>query len=352
MTPYLLLLFAVVIIAYLGRRYGSRSLQLISLSLIVLLLIVFAGLRDRLVGTDTSSYVSIFGEVNSFSDIWRTTEVGFNVLMLLAKSISTNYAAMLILIASITVSLYVSAITHMTKRYETALFLFITLGAYTFAFNGARQAIAAAICFFALPWLLKRKPIGYFLWIALAFSFHHSALIAAPLYLLATPRTGWRQLSAIAVATAAAIVFLKVFVQLAAELLNDRYVSYAVASEGGGVVVSTFLVIQGLVFFLLKEKVVDTNGNYQRLLNIYLIGFIPVIAAVVSNVNPSGLLRLHPYFAYTAILLWPMIFQSIKNQHERNVLGFAFILFYITFFYMTTSAFSDLAPYVINGDFL
>lgn len=351
MIPYLALLFVIVVIAYMGRRYGSRGVQLLSLSMVVLLLVLFAGLRSRRVGTDTINYVNMFDNIESFSDIWRTTEVGFNILMVLAKSISTNYASLLTVIAIITVSFYVAAIVRLTKRYEIALFLFITLGAYTFFFNGARQGIAAAICFFAIPWLLKRKPIPYFLLIALAFSFHHTALIAAPLYLVATRRTGWRQLSAVALVTVITTLFLTVSVQFAADLLNDRYAVYAVAGKGGGMITAIFLVIQGAVFFSLRGRVAHFNDNYDRLLNIYLIGFIPVIAAVVSNVNPSGLLRLHTYFAYTAILLWPIIFKSIKNENEKVVLGFLFILFYTTFYFMTTSAFSNLAPYILNGDF-
>lgn len=351
MIAYLILLFVVVLIAYLSRL-GSRGIQWLGASCITLILTLFAGLRYRLVGTDTSNYVRIFENVESIDDIWRSTEIGFNALMLVAKSLSTNYISLLLIIALVTVSLYIFTIMRQAKHYEIAIFLFITLGAYTFFFNGARQGIAAAICFFALPWLLKRKAIPYFLLIAIAFSFHHTALIAAPLYLLAAPRSDWRQISLVAFATVLLTVFLGVSVQLAADLLNDRYATYATASSGGGLLTAAFLIFQGAIFFIFKNQVADPKHYYERLLNIYLIGFIPVIAAVASNINPSGLLRLNIYFSYTAILLWPMIFMSIKHQHKRAVFGFIFILFYTAYYAMTTSTFSNLVPYVINGDFI
>lgn len=350
MTPYLILLIIIVAIACAGRRYGSKGVKYLSVGIIVLFLVLFAGLRYRTVGTDTGNYLHMFESVNYINDIWQTNEYGYNAIMVLASVVSGNYATLLIFIALIVVTCYVSTIVQLTKRYETALFLFITSGAYTFFFNGARQGIAAAICFIAIPFLLDRKPTQYFLLIALAFTFHNTALIAAPLYFLAVPRVGWKQLAIVTVVTVVTIVFLAVFVQLAADLLNDRYAEYAVASEGGGKVMATFIVAQGAGLFLLRKKVVDLNGNYARLLNIYLLGIVPVIASVVSGVNPSGLLRLHPYFAYTSILLWPMFFQRIKNNNYKLILSFVFLLFFIIFYYMTTSGFSNLAPYRINKD--
>ena len=352
MIPYLVLLLIVVYLAYLGRRNGSKGVQLFSLGIIVLVLVLFAGFRYRLVGTDTGNYIRMFFDANTISDIWETTEIGFNALMVLAKNISTNYASLLILIALIVVSCYISTIVRLTKRYETSVFIFITLGAYTFFFNGARQGIAAAICFFAIPWLLERKPRQYFLLVALAYTFHNTALIALPLYFLAIPRVDWRQVAIVAGTTVITVLFLTVFVQFAADLLNDRYASYAVESEGGGLVMATFLVGQGALLFALRKQIKNSNGHYERLLNIYLLGLIPVIASVVSNVNPSGLLRLHPYFAYTAILLWPMFFQSMKNIKQRRIISLVFALVMLSFYYLTTESFSNLVPYRINMSIL
>ena len=350
MIPYLLLLLVVVYLAYVGRRNGSKGVRLLSQAIVVLILVLFAGLRHRWVGTDTGNYIAIFAGVNTVNDLWRSTEIGFNSLMLLAKTMSAGYTVLLTLIALVTVSCYVATLARLNQRYETSLFVFMTLGAYTFFFNGARQGIAAAICFFAIPWLLKRKPWPYFLLIAVAYTFHNTALIAVPIYFLAIPRVGWRQVAIVAGSTVLTILFLTVFVQVAADLLNDRYASYAEASEGGGMVMATFLVGQGALLFLLRKQIKNSNGTYARLLNIYLIGLIPVIASVVSNVNPSGLLRLHPYFAYTAILLWPMFLQSIRNIKQRRLLSVVFALVMLAFYYLTTKAFSNLAPYTINMD--
>ena len=349
MIPYLILLFTVTMMAYLGRINSSKGVKNLSIIIISLLLVLFAGLRDRAVGTDTGTYISLFMRYGSLDNIFLTQEVGFNTLRILTKTISDNYAIHLVSIALIVVSCYMLTIVRLTKRYETAVFLFIALGFYTFFFNGARQGIAAAICFFALPWLLERKPKQYFLLVGLAFLFHKTAFIAAPLYFIAVSRVGWRQILGVITGAIIITLFLSVFVQVTAVLFGDKYSEYSIAKEeGGGRVTTLFLVCQGLLFYMFKPKLSRDNEVYNRLLNIYLIGLVPIVAAALSNVNPSGILRLHLYFSGTAILLWPMIFMSWKDTPRRMLISLAFAVFTIVYFTLTTSSFSHLIPYQIN----
>lgn len=349
MTPYLILLFSITTLAYFGRRHGSRGVQKLSLILIALLLVLFAGLRNRTVGTDTGTYISLFMRFGSPGDLFFTPEIGFNALRILTKTISDNYLVHLTAIASVVVICYLTTIARLIKRYEIAIFLFLALGTYTFFFNGARQGIAAAICFLALPWLLERKPKQYFLLIGVAFLFHKTAFIAAPLYFIAVSRVGWRQVLGVITGAVIFSLFLVVFVQIAVVLFGDKYSGYAVATEeGGGRVTTLFLVFQGILLYIIKPKTSECSEVYNRLLNIYLIGLVPIVGATVSNVNPSGILRLHLYFSGAAILLWPIIFTSWKDTRKRIVLSISFAIFFIIYFTLTTSSFSRFVPYQIN----
>ncbi|WP_132999547.1 EpsG family protein [Luteimonas arsenica] len=349
MIPYLLLLFFVVFTAYFGRRSGSKVAHRISIGAVMVALVGFAGLRDYRVGTDTGTYVRQFSFSESFASVTdRGSEVGYGLLAWLARNISDSYTVLLLMIAAIVVSCYVPTIVKLTRRYETALFLFITLGVYTFFFNGARQGIAAAICFAALPFLLERRLIPYLLTVGVAALFHQTALIALVLYPLASPRVDWRRLALVGAATVVLVVFLQVFVGLAATLLDDKFAAYAVEGEGGGQVWVAFLLGQGVMLYLFKDKVRDQNGYYGRLLNIYLIGLIPAVASTLSGVNPSGLLRLHLYFSSVAVLLWPMVFLQFKTTPLRGLLALGFAGVTLLFFLLTTSTFSNLTPYRLN----
>ncbi|MBJ6984218.1 EpsG family protein [Luteimonas sp. MC1750] len=348
MIPYLLLLLFVVVVSYVGRRSGSYGVRRISLFVVGAALVLFAGLRDRRIGTDTGTYIRHFHASESIDIVGERQDWGYYLLSWFARTLSESYAVLLLLIAVVVVVCYMTTITRVVRRYETAIYLFVALSVYTFFFNGARQGIAAAICFLALPFLLERRLWPYIALIAVAATFHRTALIALPLYWLASPQVGWRRLSGIGVATAATVAFLGVFVGLAAELLSDRYARYADAGEGGGEVWVAYLVGQGAMLYWFKSIVPDRNGWYARLLNIYLVGLVPAVASTLSSVDPSGILRLHLYFSPVAILLWPMVFERLGTTPLRGLLALGFGGVTFAFFFLTTSTFSGLAPYRLN----
>jgi hypothetical protein len=351
MLIYSSVLFGAVVIAHCGRRYGSVGVERLALFLSISILVFFAGLRDKAVGTDTPTYVGFLNKITSVDDVFGfKVEPGFNALVLLSGKVGDSYAFLLGIIAGTVVVLYMCTIVRLAKRYETGLFIFITLGAYTFFFNGARQGLATAICFFALPWLLERKAVPYFLLVGFATLFHKTALAAIPLYFLATARVGWRELLVVVVSAGVMASFLSMFAQFTANFIDEKYASYGQKGEGGGHLKVAFLFGQGALLLLFKRQVSDPNGYYGRLLNIYLLGLIPALASVIGNVNPSGVLRLTTYFSHAAILLWPMIFLSFRNAQSKAVVSAGFLLVALAFFIMTTSTFSNLTPYRINSE--
>ena len=351
MIPYIVLLFSSIAVAYVGRRYGSQGVRRFSVLLIGGLLVLFAGLRDRAIGTDTGNYVGWLNRVNSLEDVLAFhTEIGFSFLVLVGSWLSDGYAAYLLLIALVAVSFYLIPILKLVPRYEVAIFVFISLGFYTFFFNGARQGVAAAICFFAMPWLLERKAIPYFLTIAFATLFHKTALVALPLYFIAASRVGWRELLLIVAGAVFLSITLSSFAQLAAILIDEKYATYGQSGECGGEVKVAFLLGQALLLLYFKKQVGHNNIFYGRLLNIYLIGLVPALASVISSLNPSGVLRLTTYFSHTSILLWPMVFMSFRRFDNRAIVTSSFFIIAVAYFILTTSMFSKLTPYQLNSE--
>lgn len=351
MFAYLTLLFSVVILVYLGRRYGSAGVRRVTLSFAILTLTIFAAVRDKTVGSDTANYVRFIEKISTVDDVFSfKLEPGFNVLVLLSGELSDSYALLLANIAFIVVVCYTLTIIRLVKRYEIAFFIFITLGTYTFFFNGARQGMAAAICFLALPCLLDRRLVSYSLLVGIAALFHYSALIALPIYFLATSRVSWIQVVVIIVSVVIATAILSQVAQLAATLIAEKYASYGRKGEGGGHLQVAFLLVQGAILFFFRGKVVDDNKYYGRLLNIYLIGLVPSLASVISSVNPSGMLRLTAYFTHTAILLWPMVFLNFRDLQAKVIFMSGFLVVALVYFVMTTSYFSNLTPYQINSE--
>src|SRR5690554_6935769 len=125
MFPYLFVLFSSTSLAYAGRRYGNFAVAWLSISLVVLMLVLLSALRASHVGSDTRGYIWHYSNIESFEDIWRTPEIGFNTLMVFGSSMSESPAMLLFLIAIIVVPLYVIGSKIMVKKYEISVFLFI-----------------------------------------------------------------------------------------------------------------------------------------------------------------------------------------------------------------------------------
>ena len=157
MTPYLAVLFFVVGIAYVGRISRHKPTQQLSLWIVTFLLVAFAGLRDKSVGTDTGNYVRMLLRVDGVSYITQSTEVGYNVLTWVAVTLSESYSVLLVLIAVIVVRCYLSAIVRLTHRYEVGLFVFICLGIYTF-FLGRDRASRQRYASQRSPFCLNEEP--------------------------------------------------------------------------------------------------------------------------------------------------------------------------------------------------
>jgi hypothetical protein len=233
----------------------------------------------------------------------------------------------------------------MTPNYGLALFLYVTLGVYTFSFNGARQGIAASMCFLALYYLLQRRAMPYFATIAFAALFHHTAIIAAPLYFLAQKQFKWHHFAYVLIGTAIMVTGLGSIVQLSTTFISDSYATYAQKTQGGGETTVLFLVIQGVALYMFRPKDSPDSRIYDCLLSIYVMGLVPALSSVLASVNPSGFLRLHIYFSHTAILLWPMVLRNMKNGNQRQIILIGLIVVMVMFFYLTTNSFSRLAPY-------
>ena len=350
MTPYLALLFCAATAGTLGRHYGGDGVKRLNLLFVAGLLIFFAGFRHRAVGTDTGTYVSWLTRVTSFEEALEfQTEIGYNLLIWFSSSLSDSYALLLVVIGVLVVGCYLTTIASLVKNYEFAIFVFISLGVYTFFFNAARQGIAVALCFAALPWLLKREAIPYFLLIAVAVLFHKTAIIAAPLYFVARPNVGLKDIVMVVLGTAIVAASISSLAQLVASFLDDRFASYGEEGSGGGHVQVAFLAVQGMLLLLFKGQVKEHRDWYNRLLNIYLLGLIPAFASIVASVNPSGILRLTAYFSHASIVLWPMVLLSYSRVRNRTIFLLGFLVCAVVYYVLTTSNFSGLYPYRLNS---
>lgn len=343
MIPYLLVLSFVIFWINLEQKAINRK----SFWLPLLILSLFAGIRSYHVGSDSINYASNFiYHLDIYNFEFRpNVELGYQLLSYFILYLTYNYFWLFFITALIVVYCYLSIIKKYSINYSLSVFFFITLGTYTFFFNGLRQGLAMAIFVLATPYLLERKFIPYLFICVLASMFHNTALFLIPFYFLIGLKI--RLIYKILISFIISMLASSILITYLAST-NEKYVTYADASEkAGGLVVLSFytalVFIIYLVIYLYKIK----EEYFSKLFAFYSVGVVFMIPVAMLGSNPSGPQRLLPYFTWPLILLLPIMLKEINNRFIYLIS----IILGLAYFFLTTSRFSDLVPYTINPIF-
>lgn len=185
-------IFAAVLIVYLSTMEFPRSKFM--LGTLLMGLAVFVGISDMLGGYDRYIYGALFDSVSAdieaglfinqntiftlYAHEWGYT--GFNVLMSFVTQ--NRYVFIFTLTILIYILLFFS-IKKYTNNYAFAVLMFLGLW-FFFTFTYLRQVTAAAIAWLAIEYAIDRKPWKFFGILLIAYGFHNSAIILAPLYFI------------------------------------------------------------------------------------------------------------------------------------------------------------------------
>lgn len=178
-------LFAVII--ELSKNVNKNAI----LAVVCLALALFAGFRDSSRWADTIVYVMSFTDYTHSLFEWTTkdgpfgyAEYGFYFLGVIFKTFSSNVTAYFTFIAALTFFVMYKDF----KRY--CYYPLFGVCAYISRFYLARNFIqiraglSYAFVLWAVQYITKRDWKRYFFWVFVAYLFHHSALLAVPLYFL------------------------------------------------------------------------------------------------------------------------------------------------------------------------
>lgn len=109
-------------------------------------------------------------------------EYGFAVLCKLLSYLSSSGQTIILFESILCVYSICHLIERNTENVFEAFFFFVTLGTMGFMLSGIRQSIAIAICLLSIDMIQQKKPIWFYLMVAIAYTIHQSALIFAIAY--------------------------------------------------------------------------------------------------------------------------------------------------------------------------
>jgi hypothetical protein len=166
--------------------------------MLLLTLILPVGLRR--IYNDTGAYINNFLEAPTLSELFASGEVhllenpAFDIYTSLVRAFTDNYSIYFLISASFVMICYAGTIRRYVKPFYMGIGLLFCLGTYVFSIAGMKQAIAMAILLLAIPSLLEKKYVKYFVIVLIAFLFHTYAIAFLILPLFIGKPWNWRTL--------------------------------------------------------------------------------------------------------------------------------------------------------------
>ncbi len=178
---------------YVLAHETNKSNSPLLLGVFFLYCALFIGLGDMIGGYDRYIYGEMFDSIADATDSGRDysrllflvngREYGYFLWEILVSQLTANRYIFILFSSLLMYFLYYKAFRKYISDYPLASIIFLGLFFY-FSITYMRQALAVGIAWQGIKYLYERKAIKFFLIVALAYSFHNSALVFAVAYFI------------------------------------------------------------------------------------------------------------------------------------------------------------------------
>lgn len=301
-----------------NNKCTNNAITIIFLCLSALPLIIVSAIRYD-VGKDYFyTYVPYFNNL-LINHPNTNVEIGYFLLNKLVQVFTTDYIWIFVVCSFIYFFFVYKGIYEQSKNIPLSICLLVITGYYFIFLNTMRQCISVAIIFYALKYVKQRKPIKFAIFIALAFTFHTSALFAIPMYFLYGIKINPKVGMGIIIVT---IIFSQLLSGIISNMiLQSKYSSYLGVEFGenitGGKVttaIDLFVLLFAWLYYKKENKYVDKKEYYFHC-NLQLC---TVIISLFRDIAPL-INRVRWYYGFEVILFIPLILSLEENEKNRYI---------------------------------
>ncbi len=356
MLNLILVMAASVFFAYCAEWTGSRSLKGrpvqwdIWLVLMTVVMTMFSGLRTGY--NDTAAYISGFLKADSVA-VFLASPDNLNILhnplfyfvTSVFRGLTDNYHIYLMAFAVLNTVLFV----RFLRRYATegnfafTVYLYFTIGVFTFSMAALKQITASALLTLAIPALVEKKWVRYFVIVIVAGLIHTYAFIFLFLPFLTGKPWGWKSIL---------LLLATVWVMLTFESTIGSVLEYA-DSMGKHVAefevfdgnqmnpfrVAVFAVVPAAAWIFRRYLEPELDREKCIMLNMSIISLMFMLLASMNGANMFG--RLARYFVLGSIIALPWIIDSVFNKRSAQLLKNIAAICYFAFFLYDNQMFSQ-----------
>lgn len=349
---YIFIAFAAAFLLNEGKKHEGSTRGRLFVAASLLLLTAVAAVRYG-IGTDFYSYTNVYNEMLKVSIGGAPTVVGSGgqTVWIIAKlaSFMGGTVAFYALFELLTVTLFWLGLREYDlKDHFMPMFIFVMMF-YPTSFNIMRQVLSAAIVFFALRYVYRRKILIFVILVVIASNMHTTAITFLPVYIiwLIIDRKGSRlfidedrsdaTLAAVYSITAAICLTVPYFItELSGKSHFFYYLNFAEGSSNFSYIISSVLLLLMIVF---ARKTIYGDMKMNMLLILAALGtgidaigyfsfdikrlslyFFPLPAAVIIGAIcercPERYRKPARILAMAGAVAWFVLFFVIANQGQ------------------------------------
>ena len=298
--------------------------------------------RHESVGTDTRNYIRFFSNYSVMS--WKAisksaVELGFAYFNKVVSLFSDDPQFFLAVTVIVTVAMIYPTYRRLCVDTSLTIVLFCTMSTFSMMFSGIRQMLAIGIGFIAYEFTRKNKLILYIICVAIAITFHTSAVMLAVMYPLYHAKITKKWLFAVVPALVAVFAFNRpIFSYLS--FLIERYTSYkgGITQTGAYTMLILFAIFAVFAFLIPDEALVDDETVGLR--NFLLLALVVQMFAPLHHLA----MRMSYYYIIFIPLLLPKVIaaKSEKWQQVAVVARHVMVAFFFGYFFINSAGGGDL----------
>lgn len=298
---------------------------------------IYVGLRTWY--NDTVTYIGYFESLNIKSGFFNEIDwslganPGFELINRIVKSLGFSSQTFLMLFALFTIITYMWFIWKYSNNIWLSVYLFFTMGCYTFTMAAIKQTTAIAICLIATDKFIEKKYVNYIALIIFACTIHpYSILYLAIPFLQFRPWTN-KTYGAILV-TMIVGISLESLMGVMIGVTSMFGEEYTILSFGGdGVNIYREMVIWAPIAlsFFSRNLIKKTENRVDSLmLNLSMLNAELMFIALFGTANYFA--RLANYFLLFQTIALPNLLKYF-NKESKKILLIIIIICYLLYFY-------------------
>lgn len=316
------------------------------LMFICLVLAFLAGIRDYS-WDDTMIYVDSFQtytptltELTQYSQPYGYEEMGFYYIGVIVKTFTSNVTVYFLVVALLSFFFLYKAFSKYCLYPIFGVCAYISRFYLARNYMQIRAGLSYAIILMAVQYITKKDWKRYFAWVFVAYLFHHSAIIAVPVYFLCMVDIKKKDIvmglvMAFIIAAFFSNVVRSMVADRASDLSVETYVTEGFQRDWGlsnpMIYFQTFLL---LVYTFTEDRMRLTTSHYVTIRNAY---FYSTLIIIVFSCYTALSGRTSSQFATLEMVIIPSIAYSFMRKDRwiayLGMGGALTAIFYLNYYY-------------------